>query len=240
MKQMFFLTVLAVSGAPAVPASVIVFSNFQRNALLCECDNGSGRPLGTLADSPRERFTIGNAFTVPAENDFLLDQIRLSAAMISGSVNSLKVLLQTDRHLLPDVLLEAFQIDGQMAPFGHLYDRPPQVADSRLRPTLLAGHTYWLVVTTTDPQTGAAWYDSNTNDIGPVGGAINNDTLCCVRNDGRNAFEVLGTPVSTQSTPEPASLFLIAVGELLLMAVMLARKLSGANAAIGSTRPRRQ
>jgi hypothetical protein len=137
-----FLAVFALVTSAGARASSVAFSTFQENALPCKCSLGSGRPLGGIPG-----WVYGNRFTVGPEMDFSLEQIALAVGIISGTVNSLDLYLYSDvadRYPDvkpgPDMLLESFRPEDQMAPFGT--DAPPIVVSSVSHPTLLAGRSH--------------------------------------------------------------------------------------------------
>lgn len=220
VHSQLILLVSMLSLSPMVQASAIVFSNLQENAHLCGCALNQGRQVGTFPNDPLEHFTPGDAFTTALTTDFTLDRVELAVGLISGNVNSLIVSLYSDQNGSPGSLLESFWLDNQMGPFGQ--DHALLVADSVLHPILTAGSSYWLLATTADPTTAAGWYFNHTLDTGPVGTRVNNDPFCCIRNDLRDAFAVLGTP--TQATPEPSTAWTVAAGvSFLLMKAVFPR-----------------
>jgi hypothetical protein len=164
--------------------------------------------------------------------DFTLDEIELAVGIISGTVNSLDLFLYSDisdRYpdvkAGPDMLLERFRALGQMAPFGT--DVPPIVVSSVSHPVLMASQSYWLLVTTSSDQTSAGWYQNNVSVTGLVGLSLDTSSLCCVRTDLQETFEILGTPrgrVTAPPTPEPSTLAMTGGGLLLTAASFLRRK----------------
>jgi hypothetical protein len=214
-----FVAAFALGASFQAHASAIVFSNLQGNGLMCGCATGGGPTVGTWPGDPTEQFTAGDAFSVSPASSFTLDRVELAAALISGSVNALDVFLYSDGNNQPDKLLESFRIDNQMGPFGK--DHPLVIADSVSHPRLEANTQYWLLTNTADPNTWAGWYANITEDIGPVGTRVNDGPFCCVRDDSRSAFAVLGTPI--EATPEPSTACMLGIGVLLLLAGTVGR-----------------
>jgi hypothetical protein len=200
-SHLLLLAALALLSSTAAQASSIVFSTFQPNALSCECYPGAGRPLGYGS-------VYGNRFTVGPETSFTLDEVELAVGLISGAVDGLNVLLYSDvndRHSDvtsgPDLLLESLRVEDQLPAFGT--DAPPITVDSIAHPTLEAGHSYWLLVATTSIETEAGWYLNNASVSGLVGFSQDTSSLCCVRTDLEETFQILGSP--TQTLPEPST-----------------------------------
>jgi hypothetical protein len=107
--------------------------------------------------------------------------------------------------------LESFQVVNQLRFAGH--PSPAVVIASVLHPLLAANTGYWIAATALRP-TEALW---NDNDI-PYGGSTfayrdNNGSWELLASPSSPAFAVFGSPV-----PEPATLGLLGVGALGLLA----------------------
>ncbi|MBZ5634917.1 MAG: hypothetical protein LAO55_17485 [Acidobacteriia bacterium] len=227
MKANLIFIALLVGSSATAQASTIVFSNLQTgDARQCGCAIEWGRQLGTQPGDPLESLSAGDAFTVLSGTDFTLDSIELAAGIISGD-NRLSISLNSDKNGMPGSILESFELDNQMGRFGK--DHPPLVAESVFHPVLMAGVTYWVLATTTDPLAEAGWFANNTLDTGPIFTRDSYfyafDPSCCVRTDLRDAFSVLGIPV--HAIPEASTAGTAAVGLAFIIAGLIPRRSAG-------------
>jgi hypothetical protein len=137
--------------------------------------------------------------------DFTLDGIDFAVALVSGQ-DPLNVEITTDSGALsPGAPLETFSVSS--------VPTLPSVlgVDSPSHPLLIAGATYWVVLSTA-PGTEIGWDRNDQHFVGvselvagsPSWKALGTEVLT-------PAFDVLGTPVSG-TIPEPASFWLMAAG----------------------------
>jgi hypothetical protein len=180
-------------------------------------------PGGTFDTAPLDAWAVDRGegiaakFTVPVGIDYFFKDAMLPLSFDSGP-NVVRVSLETDSAGLPSgSIMESIDVTT-------LTSTPTLfTVTSVLRPVLASGASYWLVVWT-PADTGAGWSWNSTGDTaagnnfvgtpgGPTGPFILENGLT------RSAFEIDGTPA-----PEPASVTLLGLGSLGLIAYGRSRR----------------
>jgi hypothetical protein len=172
-------------------------------------DNASGWSVGLAVVN---QWSTASQFT--ASITASVTQIDIGLSLISGT-NAAVVDLMEDANGAPGAILETYDFDNQMGPFG--VPNPPLVATSTSHPILYADTTYWLTVFPPSPtaNTAAAWNFNNQDVIGLIDQSTNNGATWFPTGGGGSlgAFEIFGSPLGSPSpTPEPASLTLLVGG----------------------------
>jgi len=145
-------------------------------------------------------------FTVPSSSSYFLDGIEVPVSASSPQFTTMVFDLMADSAGVPGPVLESFTFPGITTAFsGQIV-----LGQSSLRPTLLAGQTYWLAASA--PQSTLYW---NVAVGGPtVPRALRRDFGAWEIFDGEDpstALRISGTVV-----PEPPPCSLIVVGTLVL------------------------
>jgi hypothetical protein len=144
-------------------------------------------------------------FTVPSSSSYFLDGIEVPVSAESPQFTTIIFDLMADSAGLPGPGLESFTFSGITTAFsGEIVS-----GQSSLRPTLLAGETYWLAASA--PQSTLYWnvapghsvLNATRRDFGPW--------VLSDEEDSGTAFRISGTVV-----PEPLPSSLILVGTLVL------------------------
>jgi hypothetical protein len=158
-------------------------------------------------------------FTVPSSSSYFLDGIEVPVSASSPQFTTIVFDLMADSAGVPGSVLESFTFSGITTTFsGEIVS-----GRSSLRPTLLAGETYWLGASA--PQSMLYW---NIAVGGPsVPRALRRDFGAWEIFDGDDpstAFRISGTVV-----PEPAAWSLIIVGTSVIALLRARARKRGAN-----------
>ncbi len=158
-------------------------------------------------------------FTLPGSSSYSLDGIEVPVSASSPQFTTMVFDLMADSAGIPGPVLESFTFSGITTAFsGEIVS-----GQSSLRPTLLAGETYWLSASA--PQSTLYW---NLALGGPnVPRALRRDSGAWEIFDGDDpstAFRISGTVV-----PEPAAWSLIIVGTSVIALLRARARKRGAN-----------
>lgn len=162
-------------------------------------------------------------FTVPSSDSYFLDGIEVAVGGTSQESTSIAFSLMSDSGGLPGATLESFIFSGiTTTPFeGEIVS-----GQSSVRPTLLAGQTYWLAASAPSELSQALW--KFAVDRSAVSYATRVDSIVWrlttaeQGDDPSGAFRISGTVV-----PEPASSSLIVFAVLVFVSVNRKRSRRG-------------
>jgi len=148
------LTVLLIIGS-ASAAPTVLFNTFGAGDTY---NTAIGWTIGTASE-----FDQGDQFVIGAAKPQYLDKIDLAVGLVSGT-NQLDVWLMSDAAGQPGAIIEAFNFNGAMGPFGSA--NPPLAANSVSRPVLFPGTPYWLIASAPVFDAGAGtWAAWNLNSL---------------------------------------------------------------------------
>jgi len=158
-------------------------------------------------------------FTLPGFSSYFLDGIQVPISASSPQFTTMSFDLMADSAGIPGPVLESFTFSGITTAFsGEIVS-----GQSSLRPTLLAGETYWLAGSA--PQSTLYW---NLAVVGPsIPRALRRDFGAWEVFDGDDpstAFRISGTVV-----PEPPPWSLIIVGTSVIRLLRARARKRGAN-----------
>jgi hypothetical protein len=199
MKTCVALSLLFVGIALAGEArgqGTVIFSSFGPGDTY---DSGSGAGVQG-PDSGYGLFTSGFSF-VPAST-LTLDTVQIAIGTLSGSnAFSLAIQAADGPSGMPGTVLETFEVNGQMQPFGVV--NPLITITSVARPELDAGINYWLV-SAGEGDARAAW---NLNDLGLSGTyySYQGGREVLLNDQSIGAFRISGVP-------EPGGAWLVILG----------------------------
>jgi hypothetical protein len=138
MKKLLFCTLLIAAVIGGQLSAAPIFSTL-----------GSGDTYNTssgyLFNGPFG-YDLGERFSFGGTDSYYLDKIELAASLSGGTYeNEIDVwLMSSDAAGLPGTIIESFNLQGAMGPFGA--NNPLLVTNSALRPLLSPGTNYWVVV----------------------------------------------------------------------------------------------
>jgi hypothetical protein len=194
MKSAIPLLVLCLLAATTVRADTI-FTTFGASQSF---DNVSSWPIGGLE---KDEFAASFAPT----QDFSLDAIDFAAVLFSGSDPlTVEITDSTGSPASPSAPIETFEVASVPG--------VPTVltVDSTSHPLLLAGVTYWVVLSTA----ASSDFGWNWNDQGFVGVSFRNSGTSSWIPFGTEvptpAFDVIGSTPTSGIIPEPSSIWLLA------------------------------
>ncbi|OHB76316.1 MAG: hypothetical protein A2Z25_24220 [Planctomycetes bacterium RBG_16_55_9] len=150
-------------------------------------DVSNGWIVGTSSD-----IDVGSQFSFTGSKSYTLETIELAAGWDSGP-NELDVLLMTNAAGKPGVIIEAFSFQDAMGPAGQ--ENPLLVGNSVLHPILCPGIDYWLVASTPNTNTQAAWMKSSPAVTGTTTQKHGTEPWTISPNEILGAFHVSGTPL---------------------------------------------
>ena len=173
---------------------------------------------GPTSNDPR--FSSASLFTSPG--NYSVGQIDLGLGYVSGT-NSANVSLWTDSGGLPGSQLGSWAVSGQPV-FGSDSDTLTTI-NGIAGVNLAAGVSYFLIVDPGSSNTWDAWYLDNTGTNGLLLQSSDGDaTWSSYPNSTLGAFDILGTPGTPVSVPEPGSLVIIGAGLIGLAGLRRRRK----------------
>jgi hypothetical protein len=186
----------------------VVYNNFGPANGGLDYNTGVGWTVGN--DFSGDNVAVGETFT--ASQNATLSQITLALQYAAGT-NAATVSLTSDAGGQPGSVLESWSVSGLPTQDGNFHT-PVTVTDATNQ-ALVAGTTYWVVVSTTDSSTSLTWMFSNTGGGGnPVQAnhATSDDggSTWATAIDSQSAFEV--TDTAGVAAPEPSTIVLLGLG----------------------------
>lgn len=207
LKIASFLVVCVCAVAlPARASTVPIFSNLGPGNTY---DTTTGWTIGF---DGLLTWQEGMAF-VP-NNTATLGHIELAVSLVTDPY-PLNVQLMTDAGGMPGTVLESYSFDLAGRLLGSM--NPLLTANSTLNPTLIGGDQYWLVASTPDASTSAAW-NWSLDDLGLTAFSTDNGSTWTLTPDTPlGAFAIY----PTGTVPEPGTLVLLVPSLALLAALSI-------------------
>ena len=157
-RAILVVLLLIVSGASS--GATVIVDRFGPSGSIDCC--GTRSATTPNQGNPPADGDQGRPFTIPTGQDYLLTTIDLGLRRLAGS-NSFDLWVvgndpTAGEHGAPDttIVLESFSATGLLSSSA-----PTVVSlDSVVRPTLVAGELYWLVLSVSEPNTAVGWYSA--------------------------------------------------------------------------------
>jgi hypothetical protein len=211
MKQfavgIMFVGSLLASAEPQQAEAAVIFSDFGANN---SYDQNSGYVVGN--DSASHDLAEGASFTVGTGSSYTLQSITIALSDFKSAGASATVALETNNGSnLPGSVIDSFST-GSLPNFGASGNSPVTVT-ATASDALLAGNTYWVVVTT-DPTNTVEWNFNSTGVSGTIAQSLDGGSTWNAppTNHTLGAFSVQATPEQGGAVPEPTTLVLFGVG----------------------------
>ncbi len=190
-------------------AAFVAYSNFGPGNGGLDYNTSNGWFVGGRSgenDAVGERFTPSQAGT--------LSQITLALEFEKQGTNEGTVSLRADNGRVPGAILESWSVSN-LPTEDASFHTPISVTDAINEP-LLAGTTYWVVVST-GASNGLSWHTNNIDAHASHATSTDGGASWSTDFTVQGAFQVTENPLETAAAPEPASLTLLATGALGLL-----------------------
>ncbi len=194
---------LAMAGAAAMASANVVYTDYPANysslARITDAYGGPGYQAWANSFVPAANYTYTSA-TLALRDD-------------NGTANSYTISINSDSSNLPGTALDT--VSGVS-----LSSNSDLIVAAAGPLTLVSGTTYWLVAIPAATGDNAAWYFPSTTPPGSTSAweGTSGGPWKASSNAPSTAFEIDGTPNGNGTTPEPATLALLAFGGLILLA----------------------
>jgi hypothetical protein len=207
----FFSPAIALAlllGAGTGARAGFVYNNFGPANGGLDYNTSIGWTVGN--DFSGDNVAVGETFT--ASSSGTLSQITLALQYVAGT-NAATVSLTSDAGGQPGSVLESWSVSG-LPPEDGNFHTPVTVTDATSQ-ALVAGTSYWVVVTTT-ADASLSWMFSNTGGGGnPVQAnhatSFDGGSTWSTATDSQAAFSVSTADVVV-AAPEPSAIVLLGIG----------------------------
>jgi hypothetical protein len=170
----------------------VLFSNLDAN----DSSTGSATILGGTNQSNN---TLAADFTVSG-GDHFLTSIEVVVANFGAPPHTVAASIRDDNAGTPGTILESFSFIGDL---GDSNNPTTIFLDSVSNPLLLDGATYWVALTSGDPDKRILWKNNSVGDDRNAQHDFDSDNTWEAEGDAEPAFRVRG------AVPEPAALALL-------------------------------